>query len=482
MARRTTLVAALPFFLFACAEASNDDVQGGSDAGGGGEASTGGSNEGGANEGGTGGSPPIDLHCEPEDGELVDPACGIFVDPSASAGGDGSQADPFRSITDAIEKAGTNEATIYVCTGAVDESVTLPPAVDLHGGLLCTANEWRWYLDVRTEWTSDPGTIPLTVTGAVSEEAATRVTGFDITASDVTIVSQSSIAALVDGGYVSFERVSLVSGDAANGQPTMPGQTPNGSIGGAGGNGSGSFDEGLGGTSVCGSTGGDGGQHVGVVSSAGKEGLPDQNNGGTTDGSVCMNGGPGAIGAQGADGVSGSFGTIDALGFHPADGTPGQDGIPGGGGGGGGAVFNKAGGGGGGGGCGGTGGVAGTGGGSSFALVMIGASVSFVDVSLATGNAGDGGHGWAGGLGGAGGPGGQGVDTACDGGVGAQGGDGGRGGDGGGGHAAAIAYVGAEPSLEGASVTEPAPSQAGSGQGDASDGQAVLTLAFDTGP
>lgn len=488
MSERTAFVLVTTFLAVGCAEAQTDgpgeggdvSAQGGSSEGG---ATLGGSGEGGASAGGAGGGEPVERHCAPEDGESIDPNCGLFVDPSASAGGNGSQNDPYRTLTAAIVAAGDSDTAIYVCTGSLAEAVVIPPSVDVHGGLLCSDDAWRWYLDVRTEWTAAPDEVPLTVRGALTEDAPSRITGFDITAADGAVVSDSSIASVVDGGFVAFERVSLTAGHAVDGQPTMGGQAPGGMPGQGGGDGVGAFSKGPGGESSCASDGGDGGRQLGLAAQGGEQGLPAQGNGGASTGSgsdiVCNNGGPGAQGMPGQDGVSATgLGLLDSSGFHPASGTSGEDGDPGGGGGGGGAIFNHAGGGGGAGGCGGTGGVAGTGGGSSIALAVIDASVTFLDVRAEAGQAGNGGFGWSGGSGALGGTGGQGDGNACDGGSGANGGNGGRGGDGAGGHAILIAHTGAAPLTDGLNLIEPEPSQAGAGPGDAPEGVAAVSYEF----
>jgi hypothetical protein len=468
-----------------CAEAETDDE-------GGGGASDGGSDQGGAalggggaggdgGDGGAGGAPPMPS-CEPVEEGLVGEDCGLFVDPSASLGGDGSQLTPFRTIGAAIAAASSSSVPIYVCANELQENVILDPGRTLFGGITCDG-DWSWNLAGRTPLTADPGTVPLTISGGDSEASVTTVSGFDVAAQDGVLVSESSIAAIVDGGFAAFERVSLAAGNGVAGNPSFEGQSPAGASGLSGENGVGIVGGGPGGGSACGSVGGDGGAQIAGFNTGGDEGEPDQNNGGATVGNlgaaVCENGGPGADGADGVDGVDASgLGSIDVFGFTPASGTPGTDGQHAGGGGGGGSVFNSAGGGGGGGGCGGIGGVAGLGGGSSIALIVLDASLALSDITFAVGSGGDGGFGWLGGAGGSGGGGGQGVGTACDGAAGGAGGAAGRGGGGAGGHALVVAYAGAPPDLEGIQLPEPQAEQAGLGGGDAPDGVAAQSLQF----
>ncbi|NUP08641.1 MAG: hypothetical protein HOW73_21545 [Polyangiaceae bacterium] len=469
-----------------CAEASDGDDEGGTPSTGGTDATggndAGGAEAGGQGEGGTGGSPP-QTSCEPSDGDLVGSECGIFVNPAEGFGGDGSPESPYRGVAEAIDAAAGQTTTIYVCAGQIEEALTVPATITLYGGLDCD-DDWKWELDHRTQWTADTGDIPLTIVGAPALGGGRTIAGFDVVAQNGAVVGESSVAGVVNGGFVTLERMSFVAGDAVNGQPTMAGQSPNGGDGSVGGDGVGASQQGTGGASFCGSVGGNGGSYAAFVATSGVEGEPNQNNGGPTTASggdyVCYNGGPGLPGAAGPDGADAStLGTIDTSGFHAASGTAGMDGVPGGGGGGGGALFNAAGGGGGGGGCGGTAGIVGTGGGSSIGLILLDATVTWSDVRVEVGTAGDGGIGWSGGAGGIGAGGGQGVSTACDGGTGGNGGAGGRSGSGAGGHAVGIAYTGIAPALDGITIVEPSASQAGIGPAAAIDGVAATTLGFD---
>ncbi len=457
-------------------------------AGGGGEGQggtepvggSGGADIGGGDEGG-GGAAPVPQHCDPEDDTVISEGCGYFVDPAASPGGNGSPSSPFRTISGALASIGSGPASLYVCAGDLDDSVTIPAGMHVHGGVVCGA-DWRWHLSLRTAWTAGPNEIPLTVTGGAAEDAPTIITGFDVTASAGEFVSASSVAALIDGGFAELERVSLTASDATAGSPGGAGETVAGQSAEDGGDATSAIGYGGGGASPCGSTGGKGGQYVGATAGSGKEGLPAQGNGGLTTNGVCQPGGPGWPGDPGMDGADGGIGSIDVDGFHPADGGVGTVGAHGGGGGGGGASTGHAGGGGGGGGCGGAEGIAGTGGGSSIALIVLGSTLKLTDVALAVGHGGNGGFGWTGGLGGSPGAGGLGYGTGCAGGAGGVGGNGGHGGNGGGGHAALVAFTGEAPALDGATYEDPTPDLAGVAQGEASPGQAVVTLSFDPDP
>ncbi|AUX30021.1 MULTISPECIES: hypothetical protein [Sorangium] len=218
-----------------------------------------------------------------------------------------------------------------------------------------------------------------------------------------------------------------------------------------------------------------------------------------------------ASGSPGADAMG--IGEISLDGYAGFSGDDGGRGAPGQGGGGGGgergvstATENRycpgdrsedrerragaAGGSGGAGGCGGSGGRGGLPGGSSIALISLDAALSFEDVTLKAGNGGDGGQGGPGQPGGPGGQGGTGgrvpdgaagLLPACDGGTGGTGGTGGKGGGGQGGHSLGIAFRGAPPPTDGATIELGKAGTGGQGS-DASHsgapGMAINTLEF----
>ncbi|WP_437572482.1 PGRS family protein [Sorangium sp. So ce542] len=221
--------------------------------------------------------------------------------------------------------------------------------------------------------------------------------------------------------------------------------------------------------------------------------------------------GTAASGSPGAD--STGIGEISLNGYAGVSGGDGGRGSPGQGGGGGGGergvttVTDKryctagplgeeqrragaAGGAGGAGGCGGKGGKGGRPGGSSIALISLYAALSFEDVTLKAANGGNGGNGGPGQQGGPGGEGGSGgkvpdgslgLRPACDGGKGGTGGTGGNGGGGQGGHSLGIAFRGASPSTDGATIELGNPGTGGQGSAPSSSGapgRASDTLEF----
>jgi hypothetical protein len=458
--------------------------------------------------GGAGGREPEPPNCEPIANGVIDASCGVFVKAGAAPGGDGSKSAPFASLEAATA---TGASPIYLCLEPLTEPQLVTNPTILYGGVDCA--NFSWTAAERSQIaTCQPGvagcasdiTVPLRIeaVGAVSIER------LDVYAPNAIVAGQSSIAIVAAMGSTVTLRESSVF--AGNGAPGAMGAT--GAPGDAGGAGEAGQQAGAaslfgpaGGASSCGVAGGAGGFRSNSptnLSGAPRAGLVDQNNAGgngfyTSTGVLnpnCTNGGDGAtIGLPGAAGSPGmGLGTIAGGTYVGVVGFAGATGGPGGGGGGGGrlqfdfAPFNsqggdtfQEGGGGGAGGCGGLGGAPGGFGGSSFAIVSLGGTWSFVDVQLQAASGANGAVGGNGGPGGAGGLGGAGSEEsflfACDGGDGNAGAPGGPGGAGTGGHAAAIAYVGAAPNLTGATTSF---GSAGVGPGSASDGVAADLLAF----
>ncbi|MBL9022755.1 MAG: hypothetical protein JNL21_11190 [Myxococcales bacterium] len=434
--------------------------------------------------------------CTPDEGLPVDATCGLFVQPSAPAGGDCSQSSPCRTLSEAVARVTIDSFRVYVCSEELVESATVPAGVELYGGFDCEAG-WSWSLDGRTPWTAGPDEIPLRTQGAAFPIV---VSGFDIEAQSATIPGGSSVAILADGGALRVERGSIVVGDGAPGEAGVAGVAGADGTPGLIGNNSAGQTGGDGGVTVCaaGFSGGDGAKIVcngACMAGAPEDGEPGAAQGGgaagTSDVTDCTDGSNGVIGVEGTAGVHGvGIGTIDENGFTAQNGTDGADGAHGKGGGGGGAKTDVlyGGGGGGSGGCAGTKGTAGGGGGSSIAIVALDVDLEFVGVTATVGKGGD---GALGGLGGAGGLPGLGAAggcislqcsipgaKACKGGDGGVGGAGGTGGNGAGGHALIIAYSGADPSVSGLTYDPPQQSQAGLAPAGASMGVATVFLEF----
>lgn len=404
--------------------------------------------------GGAGGAP--NALCEPSEGATPDASCGVFVVPGV-ADGDGSIDAPFGSVGAALAVSADR---IYVCEGSLRETVALPPATRIYGGLDCAA--WSFKLAGRTELVADPGEIPLVL---LPGDGA-HVEGLRVTAESAVVASQSSIALLADHATASITRVDLVAG---NGEDGVDGQDANASVpGGDGGNGT--SVGGQGGSSSCNRGGGDGG--TGNV--AGAPGAPAQGNGGSAG---CTSGTTGVPGMSGPNGDDAPIGTLGNDGFSPGIATDGTAGSSGGGGGGGGGKTGTSGGGGGAGGCAGGAGTAGTSGGSSLAIVSLESNLTFFASTATVGFGGRGGSGGQGATAASGGQPGTG-SSGCSGGPGGVAGSSGRGGGGHGGHAIVLAYLGADaPSVEGLDYSTPTADQAGAGGGI--DGVAGVALDFD---
>jgi hypothetical protein len=466
--------------------------------------------------GGSDSGPPPE--CVPErlgTGAAVVDSCGIFVSSSLgndTAPGVGSKAAPYKTLAAAVAAADTAKTRVYACAESFTESVTLKGTTGLFGGLDC-ANAWVYAGGTKAKLTAAANTVPLTLSNTAP---SVELMDLEVTAADAVAEGGSSIAMVTDAITASLTRCALIAGNGVKGADGMMlGESPGPSkptdplI--AGNNGAdacsnadkdvpgGAYKENtlcmlsanpIGGTGGYGTTllGKDGGVALANDQTA-VGGFGQPNSGvwscaGSSTGDTGLNGGAGMDGA-GAIGAA-SLGKLSLAGYVGVAGQSGVDGKPGQGGGGGGGAKGKAGcggasgGGGGAGGCGGLGGTGGKAGGASLGLVSLGATLSFMEVTikLGTGGAGgDGGEGHSGRIGGTGGVGGVGSGmalSACRGGDGGQGGVGGQGGGGRGGHTIGIAASGATaPSTAGVTVTPGTPGAGGKG-GTSQDGDPGL--------
>jgi hypothetical protein len=422
---------------------------------------------------------------EPKDAPcVIADSYGVFVaSPNPSDGGtgggndatgDGTMGAPFATIAKALANLG-GKSRVYVCSGIYPEEISIDAAhaASLFGGFTCTAGasslEWRYegaVAAVRPTAADHPALMIAGVPGLVAVEDM----AFEAPATplqDSTGAGQSSIAAFVSNSTVSFSRVVLTAGAAANGadgttavnyDPTMSvapsphsatnsnSQTcPPGSI-------SPQADSSTGGEGAISSPeGDDGASNPPVTGSPPRDGL----------GGLGEQGDYAAPGDDGADGNSreggtppATWGTLTPLGWAPMAGGAGGAGEPGQGGGGGGrlAVHGSTsvfyfGGAGGTGGCGGGGGGGGNGGGSSVALFSVNSTLTLTTCQLTSGQAGNGGNGAPGGPGQSGSAGSQ-VLYSGNGGMGGNGAGGSGGGGGAGGVSGVILYRGLEPSTD----------------------------------
>ena len=397
---------------------------------------------------------------------------GVFASPMGSnTTGNGSRAQPFATIAQAMAVAATGTTRVYACgsAGSYSENLTVDASrngVTVYGGIDCTTAPGTW-----TYSAAKPATVAPSAGYALRVAALTQGVTFDdfvFRAADATSAGGSSIAVFVSSAKnLAFDRVAMVAGAGMTGAV--------GARGGTAGNQSnwyaGSMDgnaatAGVAGASItckCGdgtkSTGGQGGGPPTRMPGAGMPGQP-LNSGGAPgmnnqDPGFGGSGGPGADAPPGVpDPPSISRGMLAASGWTPAAGVQGSHGKVGQGGGGGGDGFGEIGFGGGGacGGCGGSGGKSGGGGGSSIALLSYQSDVTLVACMLAAANGGAGGAGGDGqagqvwGIGGVqsqGSPGGRGGAGA--------GGNGGQGGAGG--FSLAIGYFGTVPAIYAGTTT-----------------------------
>jgi hypothetical protein len=468
--------------------------------------------------GGAGGGGGPNVSCIPSENDApVATSCGVFV--SSSLGSDamgethGSQEKPWKTLGAAIAAATAAKRPVYACAETFLEQVTISAGVTVYGGLDC-AKGWAYVAPgKKTTLTADADLAPLTLTSSAEGAALHDLV---IQAADAASQDQgggSSIAVIADQAKASFSRCEIVAGNAKNGPP---GETPMEDVGpmnpmdfaivgnagtkaclsmvatpgGAakvnnlcmipappigGGGGAGSINSGSDGEET----------QASPQTAAGGKGQP------SNDPTWGCQVGQGSIGLPGAPGSAGegakgnlTIGMLSGSGYVGVDGKTGGPGAPGQGGGGGGGAKGKvgapncygaSGGGGGVGGCGGPGGTGGRFGGSSIGIISLDAVLTFNEVTIkvgVAGNGGDGGEGEFGGAGGAGGLGGagNGTSSACAGGFGGNGGQGGKGGGGRGGHAIGIAYTMGKPDVKSVAFTPGTPGLGGLGQDATHDG------------
>ncbi len=373
----------------------------------------------------------------------LDDAYGVFVASSAgvdegtdadegglgSGSGDGSMAQPYSTIGEALANLGS-KTRIYVCNGFYSEPVNVTAAVSLFGGLSCAAGSsgraWT-YVGGSAQVTSPSAGFALSVTGVSS--GGVTIEDLSFTSPSATAPGGSSIAAWIASSSVSLQRVTLSAGNGANGRD---GNTPSNYTGLAPAGGSQVWSDtsgvfhaisgGVGGRNQCllsgSSAGGQGGLDcnagpnspgLGTAGTAtpeaaltlpGRDGLP--------MGATVSANDPGADGLAGDGGAAApalAYGTLSVRGWIASAGSDGANGDPGQGGAGatdplygqcGTPAQSLGGGGGGAGGCGGAGGQGGGGGGASVALAIVASTVDLKECVLITAAAGTGGAGGAG--------------------------------------------------------------------------------------
>jgi hypothetical protein len=431
----------------------------GNNSGGEGGAGNTGGEAGVGGEAGAGGNGPVDCVLGAlEAGCVLPVGAGIFVSAeSAAEDPDGSQAAPFPTITEAIDRAGTMQDAqpIFVCTGTYGEHLTVTDdGLQIQGGFVCAADGGAWTYDPEQKARIAPTTrgAVLTLTG-VSPFAISDV---EMVARDAVGNGESSIAVIVsDSAQVTFARTRIIAGDGRTGLSgvvesfTYPGASVL-----AGNNATSDLGAAAKACSCPGAqvqTVGGAGGRGGLVTQDGTPGEPASLSGGAGGSNLqaCDAGGSGGPGGDGAPVNYGPGalqpGTVNATGWTPADGLVGENGGPGKGGGGGkGNLGTNVGGGGGGacGGCGGRGGNPGKGGGASIGILAYESEITVADSTIVTGDAGDGGDGVAGQQGQNGGAYGLKSGNGCNGGNGGKGANGGAGGGGAGGVSVAVVWSG----------------------------------------
>ncbi|KYF82952.1 hypothetical protein BE11_45630 [Sorangium cellulosum] len=410
----------------------------------------------------------------------------MFASANAKPGGDGTKANPYASLGEAVANA--NGKRVLACaSGAFAESVTIEAGVEVIGGFDCGAG-WTWSEGARSAIDGPADEIALVLSESAS---GAKVRSFAVRAASATEPGGSSIGVAVADVEAELAQVDVTAGDGMDGtKGETPMDAPQAGASAPAMSASNACEliaavrGGEAGVTTCedgetrGGRGGRGGS-PGMDDGNGQRGedgvpLPDPNPNnrglggiGQTDaageceaGTNGKSGEPGVVGASGTDTTLTLDGIAGGVGGSGTSGKKGQ-----GGGGGGGAKAGlfcavgddtvegpgASGGGGGAGGCGGKGGSGGKAGGSSIGILSLGTKLVLRDVTVTVGTAGNGGDGARGKAGAAGGTGAAGGESSgegdsrlgCDGGRGGQGGTGGPGAGGRGGHAVGIAYAAA---------------------------------------
>ena len=306
--------------------------------------------------------PSCDLSADPKDAPVcVDDAYGVFVDATnGSDSGDGTKAQPFKTITKAITVG--SKSRVYICSGTYTDALTISAQnnVSLYGGFSCAG--WGY--------TGTKASIaPTSNTGiTVSSAANVQMEDLQVNVNAGTQPGSSAIAIFVNGGTVTLTRVAAVAGNGVVGSAGADGSTVPNYVGTTAKQGMNANAAVAGGEDDCTCT--DNSTSTGGKGATATSPFPDQGfaspatgspNAGTSGPTACTAGGTGGNGASGTLGAgSTSAGSLSATGWvAAAAGSSGGNGTPGQGGGGGGAEAtpNFAGGGGACGGCGGKGGA-----------------------------------------------------------------------------------------------------------------------------
>jgi len=397
--------------------------------------------------------------CDPVTDSLHCMTTGVFVD---SVGGqdanDGTQSSPVKTVAKALALAKSqSKPSVFLCKGsygAVTLNTASTAATSLYGGFDC--NTWAYDQSNKTLIASPDGTPALRITGFADSIV---ISDLSFESKDAGNPGDSSIAIFIANSDVTLRRVTATAGVGASG--VTPGAPPTNLVtktaaAAVDATGAGPTEcDCTNGSKSIGGVGGNGGNNPmgGQAGSSNPSAASPRNNGGagyTADNGTCIPGSYGVNASLGGSGGAGaaSWGTLDADGWHPADGNPGTAGNPGQGGGGGGGGQSTTGGGGGSGACGDCGGAGGLGGGGGGASIAVASYMSTVTItggsftSSAGGVGGKGGDGESGGQGPIGGGFADDPNHGCTGGTGGSGAGGGGGGGGAGGLSVSILWLG----------------------------------------
>ena len=171
--------------------------------------------------------------CDPTKSPHDDPCVladtlGVFVSSAGLDTNAGTREAPLQTIAAGLSKASMlGVGRVYVCQGNYSETLRVTNAVSVYGGLACPLGDGGWvYGDGgAAQVTGAANAIAFTVDGVDASIAVEdlRVLSPDAVGQDDAGNGRSSIAVLVNGSAVTFNRCTFVAGAGANGADGVTG-------------------------------------------------------------------------------------------------------------------------------------------------------------------------------------------------------------------------------------------------------------------
>ncbi|AGP33788.1 hypothetical protein SCE1572_04310 [Sorangium cellulosum So0157-2] len=179
-----------------------------------------------------GGAPNPACEADPtENASTVSDECAVFASASAESGGDGTKANPYASLSDAVANA-KGKRVLACASGAFEESVAIEAGVEVIGGFDCKAG-WTWSEGARSTIEGRAGAAALTLTETAS---GAKVRSFAIRAANAkdanaeahaTEAGRSSIGVVVADIEAELAQVDVTARDGIDGASgATPTETP----------------------------------------------------------------------------------------------------------------------------------------------------------------------------------------------------------------------------------------------------------------